>query len=270
MGQPLKLRCHPHVALHSRMGSWSSHGRWDFGHFNHQFRGAAKKRWKIHLVLDGKHIPGSREVSSLGGDSARSSLEPPKPQGMEKAADAEAGAGLSPLLDKGHGKAAEDTMVDNWAASPDPASGEKSSPGRNRCQNGLRENAISATGWQLCPRISHQSLCLLHPKILAAFLSPTCQEELCSEPSSHTVFSKLPLPPHLTSRNIQAWIPTSHSGCVVSCLAFFSLFPCAFGIQSLQGRLRSSLWHLTRSASCTRCSELLCELHWDHALVFCD
>lgn len=160
-------------------------------------------------------------------------------------------------------------MVDNWAASPDPANGEKSSPGRSRCQNGLRENR-STTGWQLCPSISHQPLSLLHPKILAAFPSPTCHEELCSEPSSHTAFSKLPLPPHLFQETSKPEYPLPTLDVLCLVWLFFFLFPCSFGIQSLQGRLHSSLWHLTCSSSCSQCSELLCELHWDHALPSCD
>lgn len=44
-------------------------------------------------------------------------------------------------------------LADNWATSPNPARGEKSSPGRSRCHNGLGENGISTIGWQFL----HQS-----------------------------------------------------------------------------------------------------------------
>lgn len=114
-------------------------------------------------------------------------------------------------------------LADNWAASPNPARGEKPSPGRSRCHNGLGENGTSAIGWQFLPRISHQSLCLLQPKILAAFPSPTCQEELCSEPSSHTVFSKLPLTPHLFQETFKPEYPLPTLD--VLCLVWHFFFP---------------------------------------------
>lgn len=66
------------------------------------------------------------------------------------------------------------------------------------------------------------------PKILAAFPSPSCQEQLSSQPSSHIVFSKLLLTPHLFQETFKPEypLPTLDVLCLVWLFFFFPLPLC--------------------------------------------
>lgn len=133
-------------------------------------------------------------------------------------------------LDKGQGKAAVDVVLKPGLQIPgqphliqqaekNPVQGEagvKMSSEKMECQP---LGDTSAQGPATNPRASFTQ------KILAALPRPSCQEQLCSEPSSHTVFSKLPLTPHLFQETFKPEypLPTLDLLCLVWFVFFFFL-----------------------------------------------
>lgn len=166
-------------------------------------------------------------------------------------------------LDKRQGKAAEDVVLKpGWQITEHPQQEEeKSSPARNRCQNELRDNGISATSAQ---RSATNPWVSFTPKSWQPFPAPGAKSSSALSQAPTLLLANCHCHPTYFRKHssLNYPLPTLDLlGLVWAFFFFFPLFPCAFGTQSLQGRLHSSLWHLTCSSWCIYCSELLCELH---------